>query len=66
MENFLLPLVVMLVVVVIMSVGVIFGKKPIQGSCGGIGNLMQEEGVEYVCDMCGSTNPEICDNPEEN
>lgn len=34
--------------VLIMSVGVIFKRKPITGSCGGIANLM---GSCDVCDM---------------
>lgn len=33
-------------VVLIMSVGILFKRKPIQGSCGGIANLMGS------CDVC--------------
>lgn len=32
--------------VLVMSVGVLFKRKPIQGSCGGIANLMGS------CDIC--------------
>jgi uncharacterized protein len=32
--------------ILIMSVGVLFKRKPIQGSCGGIANLMGN------CDIC--------------
>ena len=32
--------------VLVMSVGVLFRRKPIQGSCGGIANLMGS------CDIC--------------
>lgn len=32
--------------VLVMSVGILFKRKPIQGSCGGIANLMGE------CDIC--------------
>ena len=39
----------MLLVVLAMSVGVIFGRKPIAGSCGGIANL----GIEKQCSICG-------------
>ena len=39
----------MLLVVLGMSVGVIMGRKPIAGSCGGIANL----GIEKECSICG-------------
>lgn len=40
---------VMLLIVTGMAVGVIFGKKPISGSCGG----MSAVGMESACDVCG-------------
>ena len=39
----------MLLVVLGMAVGVIMGRKPIAGSCGGIANL----GIEKECSICG-------------
>lgn len=45
-----------------MSVGVIFKRKPITGSCGGIANLM---GSCDVCDMkseCIEKNKHQCDD----
>lgn len=39
----------MLLVVAGMAIGVIFGRKPIAGSCGGIANL----GIEKECSICG-------------
>lgn len=42
---------VMLLVVLGMAVGVIFGRKPIAGSCGGIANL----GIEKECSICGGS-----------
>ena len=36
-------------VVLGMAVGVIFGREPIAGSCGGIANL----GIEKECSICG-------------
>jgi len=38
------------VIILAMAVGVIFRRKPIQGSCGGIANVMGESG----CDACES------------
>ncbi|TBR45125.1 (Na+)-NQR maturation NqrM [Marinomonas agarivorans] len=39
----------MLLVVIAMSVGVLLGRKPISGSCGGMSAL----GMEVACDICG-------------
>ena len=41
----------MLLVVLGMAVGVIMGRKPIAGSCGGIANL----GIEKECSICGGS-----------
>lgn len=39
----------MLLIVAAMSVGVLMGRKPITGSCGGMSAL----GMEVACDICG-------------
>lgn len=41
----------MLLVVALMAIGVIMGRKPIAGSCGGIANL----GIEKECSICGGS-----------
>ncbi|MDO4231995.1 MAG: (Na+)-NQR maturation NqrM [Lautropia sp.] len=46
----LVSFIVMLLVVAGMAVGVMAGRKPIAGSCGGIANL----GIEKVCGICGN------------
>jgi uncharacterized protein len=46
METILFTLGAFLVAVLIMSVGILFKRKPIAGSCGGIANLMGS------CDIC--------------
>lgn len=51
----LLSFVVILTVVVAMGVGVIAGRKPIKGSCGGLGN--------GGCELCGGD--ENCENARE-
>jgi hypothetical protein len=41
-----------------MAVGVLAGRAPIKGSCGGMGAL----GVDTACDLCGG-NPQRCESP---
>lgn len=59
MGTFLLVLFIVVLLVAAMSVGVIFGRKPISGTCGGIGAL----GISQSCDICGG-NIQKCE--EEN
>ena len=49
MEIFFVAFAVMLLLVIAMSIGVLLGKKPISGSCGGMSAL----GMEVACDVCG-------------
>ena len=51
MQTFLIALFVLLFITAIMAVGVLFGRKPISGSCGGVGAALGEE--DYVCELCG-------------
>ena len=44
--EFIIAFFIFLLVVVAMAVGVIFGRKRIQGSCGGLSSV----GVEKSCD----------------
>lgn len=40
---------VLLLLVTLMAIGVILGRKPISGSCGGMAAI----GMEKACDVCG-------------
>ncbi len=51
MGTFLVTLLIMLLVVSALAVGVIFGRKPLAGSCGGVGAALGQQ--DYVCDICG-------------
>lgn len=62
MQTFILTLVVLLLFVVAMSVGVLMGRKPLKGSCGGVGAALGEE--NYVCDLCGG-DPNKCDEQQK-
>lgn len=54
--TWLIVFLTMLLVVAAMAVGVIFGRKPIAGSCGGIAAL----GIEKECSICGG-NRQKCE-----
>lgn len=58
----LVTLVVMLLVVAGMAIGVIFGRKPLTGSCGGVGKALEEK--DYVCDICGGDESK-CDEKQQ-
>lgn len=51
MQIFIFTLLLFFTFVVLMAVGLFFKRKPISGSCGGLGNL---KGIDKVCD---------CENP---
>lgn len=50
----------MLIVVAAMSIGVLFGRRPISGSCGGLKAL----GISGECEICGG-NPARCDSNDD-
>ena len=56
MTTLLLAFPLMLILVAAMAVGVMFGRRPISGSCGGL----SAAGVSAECDICGG-NPARCD-----
>ena len=53
MGTFLLVFFIVVLLVAAMSIGVILGRKPISGTCGGIGAL----GISQSCDICGGNTP---------
>lgn len=59
MTTLLFTLGIFLLVMAGMAVGVAAGRKPIQGSCGGISAYTQED-----CPICGG-NPAKCDATSE-
>lgn len=60
MGTFIAVFVVLLTVVVAMSVGVLLGRKPIAGSCGGMAAL----GMDTACDICAG-DKQICEDENE-
>ena len=61
METFLIVFVVLMLVIVASSVGVIMGRKPIKGSCGGVGAALGEK--DYLCPVCGD-DPNLCEKEQ--
>ncbi len=59
MIEFALSFIILLAVVAAMAIGVIRGRAPISGSCGGLNNL----GIDGACEICGG-NPAKCERPE--
>lgn len=60
MMTLFLSVCILLLVVGIMSVGVIMGREPIKGSCGGMSAL----GMDTACDICGG-NTSRCEKNAE-
>lgn len=49
MTEFILTFFILLAIVAAMSIGVMRGRNPISGSCGGLNNL----GIDGECEICG-------------
>ena len=56
MSLFFISFLVMGLVMAAMAVGVINGRSPIKGSCGGMGAV----GIDTACEICGG-DPQRCD-----
>jgi hypothetical protein len=60
MTTFIAAFVVLLIIVAGMSVGVLMGRKPIKGTCGGLNN---GEG-NTSCQLCGG-DPVKCEETDK-
>jgi len=60
MQTMMLSFIVLILIVAGMAVGVLMGRKPIAGSCGGMTAL----GMDVACDVCKG-DPEVCDTEHQ-
>jgi len=51
MQLVIISFLVLLFCVGLMAIGVLCGRKPITGSCGGVGAALGE--ADYTCPLCG-------------
>ena len=58
MIDVLLAVLIFVILIALMAIGVLMGRKPIAGSCGGVGAALGEE--NYECEICGG-DPIKCD-----
>lgn len=56
MSTIIATFIILLLVVAGMAIGVLFGRSPIKGSCGGLNNA----GIDGPCEVCGG-NPARCE-----
>lgn len=62
--TFIAVFAVLMLVVIGMGIGVIFGRAPLKGSCGGLGNV----GVERACgctDVCANEQGQTPPHPDQ-
>ncbi len=60
MTEFVLTFFFLIAIVAAMAIGVMRGRPPISGSCGGLNKL----GVDGACEICGG-NPARCDQQQD-
>lgn len=60
MIEFFLALIVVGILIAGMAVGVLLGRKPLAGSCGGMSAI----GMDVACDICGGDET-ICEEIQE-
>ena len=62
MIDVLLAVLIFVILIGLMAIGVLMGRKPIAGSCGGVGAALGEE--NYECEICGG-DPIKCDEAKD-
>jgi hypothetical protein len=58
--EFLIAFGVFSAIIAMMAVGVIMGRPPLKGSCGGLGQV----GIDQRCELCGG-DPVKCESQQD-
>lgn len=53
---YLITFLVFALIIAGMAIGVMNGREPLKGSCGGVGKL----GIDQKCELCGG-DPQVCE-----
>lgn len=61
MNTLIIVFVFMLLVVAAMAIGILLGRKPISGSCGGMSAI----GMDGACDVCGGDRNKCKEESEQ-
>lgn len=64
MAPVLLTIAVIAVIMLAMAVGVIIGRRPLRGSCGGAEGIVGPDGEVIVCSNCGCGLADMRDDDE--
>ena len=62
MIDIVLAVIIFALLIGLMAIGVLMGRKPISGSCGGVGAALGEQ--NYNCEICGGDTSK-CDEITE-
>jgi len=63
MATLIVTLIVMLFVAFALSISVLMGRKPITGSCGGVGKALGDP--NYVCELCGGDEAKCAEEKQK-
>ncbi|MBC6428630.1 MAG: (Na+)-NQR maturation NqrM [Cellvibrionales bacterium] len=57
MLTFFLALAALATIMAAMAIGILAGRKPLSGSCGGINTALGPTDSPHRCEICGTTKP---------
>lgn len=63
MATLIVTLLVMLFVAFALSISALMGRKPITGSCGGVGKALGDP--NYVCELCGGDEAKCAEEKQK-